>query len=214
MPSRKIPKNYRSVTGTFPSLKNKSNISYESLLERDFYLLLEFNSNVKSYEEQPFTIKYLRNNNTYKYTPDTLVHYYDETLPTVYEIKMSSAIKNNKVFFEEKINRIEEYVKNNDMNFKVFTELEIEPIFLENALFLYRYRTLKTNSICNEILNKLKNKNSTTINLLLSELDKNKFKQAEYIPFIWLLVFKRIIYINMNKKITNSSTIRLQNEEN
>ncbi len=214
MPSRKIPKNYRSVTGTFPSLKNKSNISYESLLERDFYLLLEFDSNVKSYEEQPFTIKYLRNNNTYKYTPDTLVHYYDETLPTVYEIKMSSAIKNNKVFFEEKINRIEEYVKNNDMNFKVFTELEIEPIFLENALFLYRYRTLKTNSICNEILNKLKNKNSTTINLLLSELDKNKFKQAEYIPFIWLLVFKRVIYINMNKKITNSSTIRLQNEEN
>lgn len=89
MPSRKIPKNYRSVTGTFPSLKNNSNISYESLLERDFYMLLEFDSNVKEYEEQPFTIKYQRNNNTYKYTPDVLVHYYDNTLPTVYEIKMS-----------------------------------------------------------------------------------------------------------------------------
>ena len=58
MPVRKIPKNYRSVTGTFPSYKNKRNIFYESLLERDFYLLLEFNDDVDSYEEQPFKIYY------------------------------------------------------------------------------------------------------------------------------------------------------------
>ena len=67
MPVRKIPKNYRSVTGTFPSYKNKRNIFYESLLERDFYLLLEFNDDVISYEEQPFRIYYQRAKSTYRY---------------------------------------------------------------------------------------------------------------------------------------------------
>lgn len=98
MPVRKIPKNYRSVTGTFPSYKNKRNIFYESLLERDFYLLLEFNDDVDSYEEQPFKIYYQRAKLTYRYTPDVLVHYNSvlNQLPCVFEIKMSDEIKEKK----------------------------------------------------------------------------------------------------------------------
>lgn len=59
MPVRKIPKRYRSVTGTFP-VKNKRNIFYESLLERDFYfLLLNLMIGIISYETTllKFTIK-------------------------------------------------------------------------------------------------------------------------------------------------------------
>jgi hypothetical protein len=56
MPVRKIPKNYRSVTGRFPSLKNNRSVAFESTLERDFYLSLEFDEGVESYEEQPLTI--------------------------------------------------------------------------------------------------------------------------------------------------------------
>lgn len=213
MPSRKILKNYRSVTGTFPSLKNKSNISYESLLERDFYLLLEFDPNVKTYEEQPFTIKYKRNNNTYKYTPDTLVHYYDTSLPTVYEVKMSNMIKEGKVFFEEKLNRIEEYVNNNDMDFKLFTELEIDQIYLENALFLYRYRDLQNKQMFIKVNQSLNDLNSISVKQLLNKIHSNKFKQAEYLPYIWALVFQNKLHIDMNKKITNSSIIKVINEK-
>jgi hypothetical protein len=61
MPTRKIPNNYRSVTGMFASYKNNRAIGYESLLERDFFLFLEFDSEESTYEEQPFTTKYTRN---------------------------------------------------------------------------------------------------------------------------------------------------------
>ncbi|PLY10345.1 MAG: hypothetical protein C0626_05005 [Arcobacter sp.] len=213
MPSRKIPKNYRSVTGTFPSYKNKCNVSYESLLERDFYLLLEFNTNVKTYEEQPFTIYYTRNNRTFKYTPDALVHYFDNSLPDVYEIKMSNEIKEKKVFFQEKLNKIEEYVTNNDMNFKVFTELKINSVFLENALFLYRYRDLNNKILPLNILTICKKIDSISVKDLLNELDDNKFKQAEHLPYIWALIFHNKLIVNMQEKITNSSILRINNEE-
>lgn len=213
MPSRKIPKNYRSVTGTFPSYKNKCNVSYESLLERDFYLLLEFNTNVKSYEEQPFTINYNRNNRTFKYTPDALVHYFDNSLPDVYEIKMSSEIKEKKVFFKEKLNRIEEYVVNNDMNFKVFSELNIDSAYLENALFLYRYRSLNNQILPHNILKVFTDINSISVKGLLNKLADNKFKQAEYLPYIWSLVFHNKLIVNMQERITNSSIVRINDEE-
>jgi hypothetical protein len=212
MPVRKISKNYRSVTGTFPSYKNQCSISYESLLERDFYLLLEYDNNVISYEEQPFTIYYKRNNYSYKYTPDVLVHY-KNSLPIVYEIKMSNSIKDDKVFHESKLHRIEEYVKENDMEFKVFTELLIDSIYLENALFLYRYRTLNEHPFLTEIKRITQNTEITSVNEILAQISDNKFKQAEYLPYIWSMVFHNQLHIDMEMKITNNSILRVNHEK-
>ena len=53
MPVRKIPKNYLSVTGAFSSRKNGKSLGYESLLERDLMILLEFDDAVERFEEQP-----------------------------------------------------------------------------------------------------------------------------------------------------------------
>lgn len=39
-PQRKIKKNYRSVTGHFPSLKNGKSIGFESLLEKILFLVI------------------------------------------------------------------------------------------------------------------------------------------------------------------------------
>jgi hypothetical protein len=48
-PQRKILKNYRSVTGHFPSIKNNRSVAFESLLEKTYFLTLEFDNSVKSY---------------------------------------------------------------------------------------------------------------------------------------------------------------------
>ena len=48
-PQRKIKKNYRSVTGHFPSLKNGKSIGFESLLEKSYFLSLEFNDDIIFY---------------------------------------------------------------------------------------------------------------------------------------------------------------------
>jgi hypothetical protein len=58
MVARVIPKNYRNVTGRLASSKNRCLIGFESTLEKDFYLLLEFDPQVETFEEQPVTITY------------------------------------------------------------------------------------------------------------------------------------------------------------
>lgn len=210
MPVRKIPKNYRSVTGTFPSHKNKRNIFYESLLERDFCLLLEFNDDVISYEEQPFKIYYQRSNSTYRYTPDVLVHYNPilNKLPCVFEVKMSNEIKEKKVFFEEKFNQIEKYINVNDLDFKMFTELNIDKIYLENAMFLYRYKDLNNQIFSKNILEKINLLKEISVSDFLDKFSSNKFEQMEILPYIWQLIFLKKIHIDMYSKITNSSIIK------
>ncbi len=48
---RKIKKNYRSITGHFPSIKNNTSLGFESKLEKAHFLSLEFNNEVISYHE-------------------------------------------------------------------------------------------------------------------------------------------------------------------
>ncbi|MBF7070739.1 hypothetical protein [Aliarcobacter butzleri] len=50
---RKVKKNYRSITGHFPSIKNDTSIGFESKLEKAHFLALEFDNQVISYQEQP-----------------------------------------------------------------------------------------------------------------------------------------------------------------
>lgn len=54
MPIRKIPKNYRNITGIAPHNKAVGAAAYESSLERDFLILLAFNQVDLN---QPITMK-------------------------------------------------------------------------------------------------------------------------------------------------------------
>lgn len=56
MPVRKIPKNYLSVTGGFASRKNGRMLGFESPLERDYMILLEYDDLVERFEEQPVRV--------------------------------------------------------------------------------------------------------------------------------------------------------------
>ena len=57
MPVRKIPKNYLGVTGAFASLKNGRMVGFESLLEKDLFVLLEYDDEARRYTavHHPFT---------------------------------------------------------------------------------------------------------------------------------------------------------------
>lgn len=208
MAARKIPKNYRSVTGVFPSFKNKRSISYESLLERDFFLLLEFNEDVSFYEEQPFTIKYFRCGREYKYTPDCLVHYKNsETVPCVIEVKFSDEINRDKTFYDLKFKAIEEYIVKNDMNFSLFTELQIRTKFLENAQFLYRFAFLDRPQKVQVILNNVSENSKQTVSDVISRISDNKYEQAEYLPFLWQAVFSRQLFMDLQSPLSNNSLV-------
>lgn len=59
--------------GKLPSLKMNRNIWWESLIERDFLYLVEYDPDVVSYQEQPFRINFTLQEKLRHYTPDFLV---------------------------------------------------------------------------------------------------------------------------------------------
>lgn len=121
---------------------------------------------------------------------------------------MSDEIKEKKVFFEEKFNQIEKYINLNDLNFKMFTELEIDEIYLENIMFLYRFRDLDNQDISKNILEKINLFSEISVNELLQQFSSNKFEQMEIIPYIWQLVFLKKVNVNINSKITNNTILK------
>ena len=56
MAVRKIPKNHLFVTGGYSSRKSEEMDGFESLLEKDYLLLLDFDDTVESFEAQPVRI--------------------------------------------------------------------------------------------------------------------------------------------------------------
>jgi hypothetical protein len=70
MPVRKVSNRGGNIIGRFPSLKLGRMIDFESLIERDFIYLLDFEQDVTSFTEQPLTIAYEYEDKVLHYTPD------------------------------------------------------------------------------------------------------------------------------------------------
>jgi hypothetical protein len=70
MPVRKVSNRGGNTIGRFPSTKMGRMIAFESLLERDFIYLLEYEPDVEWFEEQPLKIEYLYEAKHLHYTPD------------------------------------------------------------------------------------------------------------------------------------------------
>jgi tRNA-I(6)A37 modification enzyme miaB len=99
MPVRKIPKNYRNITGMAAHSKSVGCAAYESSLERDFLSLLEFCPDVIRFEVQPVSIEWFDDSGKkHMYTPDILVHYKPSRQPVtiiLYEVKYRSDLRKN-----------------------------------------------------------------------------------------------------------------------
>src|SRR5258708_7622835 len=75
MPVRKIPKyGAQKNIGKFSSVKTGRIAWYESLLERDYMYLLDFDPKVTYWHEQPLKFRYTLEGKTHWYTPDLEVH--------------------------------------------------------------------------------------------------------------------------------------------
>jgi hypothetical protein len=76
MPVRNIPKfgAGRKNLGKFASVKTGRVAWYESLLEKDFMYLLDYDRDVSYWHEQPLRIRFSHGAKVHRYTPDLEVH--------------------------------------------------------------------------------------------------------------------------------------------
>ena len=209
MSVRKIKKSYISCTGYFASYKNKTQVAFESVLERDFYMLLEFDNNVVSYEEQPITINYeYKDGTSRKYTPDCIVKYKDRT-EKYFEVKYKNEIEND-IELYGKLEFLKTYFHDEHIiKFEIFTDKDFSKVYIANLKFLYKFAFMKVNDEKIEKINQiLNNIDSIKVKELMIHLSNNKFTQLQWVPYIWKYIFINNKVVNLHEKLTMNTILK------
>jgi hypothetical protein len=212
MPVRKIKKSYISCVGYFKSYKNNKQLAFESILERDFFTLLEFQNSVVAYEEQPLKIQYkLKAKNT-RYTPDVLVTYNDGS-QKIFEVKYQSNIDSDPKL-QHKISVLkEEIARQMSLPLETFTDAQIDQVYLKNCIFLYKNAFIpNNNALTAKVLESFNNLHSpVSIKSFLELLSTKRTEQLRILPYLWHEIFKNTALVNMNKPLTMSSLLLTRN---
>lgn len=155
-PVRQVRENPYSVTARAHSTKLGRHAHAESLLEYDFYKILDFDPRVEKYAEQrleiPMRGKGARGR---PYRPDVLVKFNAQVLthlrayggdptrrfrPTVYEVKPTETLREDWDELKPKFIAARRALKGSVFRFRLMTEHQIRPAFAANVRFLVGYK--------------------------------------------------------------------------
>jgi hypothetical protein len=198
MSIRKIPIQTRSFAGKFLSIKNNKLVNYESQLEYACMLMLEFDDEVISYEPQPLKIQ--------NYIPDVLAkrkHKKDLLI----EVKYSEEALNPTERLQKKFQTLQEYVKQHNMIFQIFTENNIKEPYFSNIKNIYKFANQKiSKNLEEQIINSIPDK-GISIQGLFNRLNVSPYEIPIYKGCIMHLIYTKKIITDLNCKITNTSIL-------
>lgn len=205
-PARPLRMSYRNVTGKV-ALGSGGAASYESTLERDWLLVLDFDPTVRSLHVQPFTLTYVHEGETRRYTPDVKVHFDDDSV-VVYEVKPRETLRAEWSKFRARFRAAMRHCRQQGWRFRIVTEREIRTPFLRNATFLRRYRNLPPDPVIEEVLMRsLTALGETTPQELLACAYWTPESRALAIPYLWKFVATHRIGTCLISPLTMSSLI-------
>ncbi|WP_233862030.1 TnsA endonuclease N-terminal domain-containing protein [Paraburkholderia adhaesiva] len=214
MPVRKIPKNYRNVTGVAAHRKAEGAASFESTLERDFIALLEFDPAVERFEVQPITLDWSDDQGRARsYTPDAIATFKLHGQPrrtVLYEVKYRSDLHANWPDLRQKFKASIRYARQQGWRFKIVTEVEIRTPYLDNATFLLPFMRRGPSeeahmALLTDRLAEMMHR--TTPADLLAACYQDEWHRAALIPTLWYLVGTRQIGTDLDEKLTMASPI-------
>ena len=210
-PSRTFKESRRSLTGRIAV--DDGAVSFESSLERDLLVLLDFDAAVKEIREQPFTIRYREGGASRRYTPDVLARFERLSVPpetVVYEVKHRDELRANWIKYENRFRVAIRHCKQAGWRFLIVTEREIRTPLLKNAQFLRRYRNLPRDPLmCGQLMYSIKALGETTPQALLAAAYWTNESRMTALPMLWAMVAAREIRVDLNRSITMASPIWL-----
>ncbi len=215
MPVRKIPKNYLFVTGGYSSQKNKVMDSFESLLEKEHLMLLDFDDEVESFEVQPVRIPVTGVRNGY--VPDVLVKFLPDPetgeirRPLLAEVKHSDELKRNHAKYAKKFEAAHAYAEERNWQFAVVDQTQIRIPRLANLKFLREYRNIEPNEQDVKTVLKQVGKLSklASVSSLLTALCKQDDDRLHLLPVIWHMVLTKQLVVNLDLLMSDDAPIRL-----
>jgi TnsA endonuclease N terminal/TnsA endonuclease C terminal len=215
MSVRSIPKNSRSLTGKIIDSRRHTAVAFESALERDLYVLLDFDPSVAHFEEQPVTIAYQDPVGVNRsYTPDVLVHYIPALRgqwahrSVLYEIKYRDDLRTHWHEYRAKFQAARRYARSQGWVFQLITEREIRTPYLKNVKFLRQYRDRRFDSgDGHQMLAILAERGETEPETLLALLSSDRWERARLLPVLWRLIAIRQVGADLTVPLTMSSRI-------
>ena len=136
MPVRTVSNRGGNIIGKFPSIKMRRMIAFESVLERDFIYLLDYEADVEWFEEQPLTIEYQCGGKIRHYTPD--FHLIERGEHVLIECKPECFTDKDEN--RRKFAAASEWCREGGWIFRVVTDREIRTGFrLHNVKLITRY---------------------------------------------------------------------------
>jgi hypothetical protein len=215
MSVRRIPRSRLSLTALISSPKQALPGGSESSLERDFYILLDFDVNVEKYVAQPVRIPYRDSRgNKHAYTPDVLIYYRDDIEPARSMRPLLCEIKYRRECFEKwkelkpRFRAARAYAKTRGWDFRIITEREIRTPYLENAKFLRQYRNRPLDwDHARILLDLMREFRETDPESLLLAATGDRLLQAQMLPALWHLIIRKMIGVDLTERLTMKSRI-------
>lgn len=214
MPVRKIPKNHLFVTGGYSSRKNMEMDAFESLLEKDYLLLLDFDDKVESFEVQPVHIPV--KGVPRGYVPDILVKYRPDPetgecqRPLLAEVKRSDFLKKHSVKYAPKFAAAVLFAENLGWEFRTVDESDIRLPRLKNIKFLREYRNINlSEDDCDRVnqVIELQGGNSSS-ERVLSVLAPNDDARLYWLPVIWAMIQQKKLFTDLDIPFASDVELR------
>jgi len=217
---RKVGYTYSSVSGSYSFRKTKS-IDFESTLERDLLVLLEYDSTVEDVIEQPVTIEYVNHNGrAASYTPDFLVHYSvkngnkSDRCSKLIEVKPSRFLEKDWGDLKKKFKVGVACAKDKGWVFKIYNESRIRTQRFRNIRKLEGFRNLYMQKDGLEFyINQVMHVDGVSIGRLVSHLNSIKGKDTNSLSLVWHLIYIKFLRCDLSKLLDLETKVWLGNNQ-
>lgn len=186
-------------------------VAFESALERDLAILLEFDPDVVSYASQPMEITYEHEGKVRRGFPDFLVRYRSDAdeRGLLCDVKFREELFCKWSELKPRLRGAMAHARRSGLRYHIFTEVEIRTPFLKNARFLLPYRDRGFDKADEELLLRtLESLVVSTPRALLRACATNIGNQALLLPCLWSLIARGVIAANLNVKLAMESEIK------
>lgn len=212
MPVRKIPKNHLFVTGGFSSRKAGEFAAFESLLEKEHLLLLDFDDTAEKVEVQPVRIpvKGVRQG----YVPDVLIHFRPDPQsglarkPLLVEVKSSDDLKRHGQKYKPKFAAAREYARNRGWEFEIRDEAQIRTHRLANLKFLREYRNVVPSTDDVQRVLDFVGRGETSSLSILKGIASSDEARLHWLPVIWSMLVSGHLYTDLDRPFTNDVPLK------
>ncbi|HEY1722256.1 MAG TPA: TnsA endonuclease N-terminal domain-containing protein [Magnetospirillaceae bacterium] len=209
---REIPLGRRSLTGRLPS-RFGDDLGYESRIERNALVLLQFDQWLIDIRTQPFAIT--GEGIARRYTPDILATWQSAAhspygrARAVIEVKDAKTLREQAARLEPRFNAIRRHCEEQDMPFVILSEKQIVTPMLPVAERLLRYwNKVPPQSAWLSVASAVNDQGaSATIGSVTLALMENGVSVDVVKPAIYHFLARRLLITDLNRDIDNQTPL-------